>query len=168
MDNDKQSLQIQKQSSVTTSPDISVGVVTPMVKIGRGKYIPLYGRDSQYVQVKDFWMDVYPVTNRNYLEFVVKNKRWRKSNSKKIFVDDNYSIHWKNDTTLGEQLNENSPVTNVSWYAAKAYCECQGKRLATVDEWEYVAMSDQTKSDARKVKAYNQYILDWYEKPKTF
>jgi len=25
----------------------------------------------------------------------------------------------------------------------KKYCECQGKRLPTMDEWEYVAMADE-------------------------
>ena len=43
-----------------------------MVKIDGGTYIPLYGRDSLVVTISSFKMDVYPVTNEQYLEFVKK------------------------------------------------------------------------------------------------
>src|SRR5690606_12444566 len=59
-------------------------------------------------------------------------------------------------------------VTNVSWYAAKKYGESKGKRLPTMDEWEYAAMSDAKTMDARTKKSYNQYILSWYETAKTY
>jgi hypothetical protein len=29
-------------------------------------------------------------------------------------------------------------------------------------------MANENVADARKIEEYNQYILDWYEKPKTF
>lgn len=152
---------------VVTPNDTTFGVTTTMANIKGGKYVPLYGRDSQLVTINSFSMDVLPVSNANYLAFVNTNRRWRKSKIKKIFSDDNYLYHWKNDTSIGNEMNPNSAITNVSWYAAKAYCECQGKRLPTIDEWEYVAMANQEMADARKIKSYNQYILDWYEKPKT-
>lgn len=147
--------------------DSSFGVTVEMAKVLGGNYIPLYGRDSQIVKINDFYMDVYPVTNANYLAFVKKNSRWRKSNAKKIFIDNNYLFYWLNDTTLDVNMHDSSPVTNVSWFAANAYCNCQGKRLATVDEWEFVAMANTKVPDARKLETYNQFILDWYEKPKT-
>jgi sulfatase modifying factor 1 len=59
-------------------------------------------------------------------------------------------------------------VTNISWFAAKEYCDCQGKRLATLDEWEYVAMADEKRKDARSREEFNKYILSWYEKNKTY
>ncbi len=138
-----------------------------MVSIKGGEFIPLYGT-KEPVKVGDFQMDVYPVTNREFAEFVKKNPRWKRSQVKKLFADESYLQHWKDDVTPGEDQLLNSPVTNVSWYAAKNYCECEGKRLPTVDEWEYVAMADQTKADARVDKSYNQYILGWYETPQTF
>jgi len=139
-----------------------------MVTIKGGEYIPLYGRDSMKVVINDFLMDVYPVTNKEYLEYVIKHKNWQKSKAIKLFVDASYLREWKSDTTLNANQKLNSPITNISWFAAKSYCENQGKRLPTVDEWEYVAMANKTKPDARSLKNYNEFILSWYEKPKTF
>lgn len=154
--------------SVSTPNDKSFGVETPMVSVEGGKYIPLYGGKNKEVEVNNLLIDVYPVSSENFLAFVKQNKRWRKSQIKKLFADGNYLNNWKNDTILPSDVKPNSPITNVSWYAANAYCECQGKRLATVDEWEFVAMANENVADARKIEEYNQYILDWYEKPKTF
>ena len=55
----------------------------------------------------------------------------------------------------------------MSWFAAKAYCECEGKRLPTMDELEYAAMADETVKDARIKKSYNEQILNWYEAPRS-
>jgi len=139
-----------------------------MVEIKGGTYIPLYGRDSMQVTINDFQMDVYPVTNEEFLAFVIKNPRWKKSRVKKIFADENYLHQWKTDTTFGDTQSLKAPITDISWFAANDYCECQGKRLPTIDEWEYAAMSNEKLPDARYLKAYNEYILSWYEKPKTF
>lgn len=148
--------------------DTFCGTATKMVNIEGGKYIPLYGRDSQMVKVSSFSMDEFPVTNKQFLLFVKTNKRWRKSNIKRIYADSNYLQNWQNDTLFNENINSNTAVTNVSWFAAKAYCECQGKRMPTVDEWEFVAMANEHMADARKVKSYNVAILAWYEKPNTY
>ncbi len=147
--------------------DTFFGVTADMVNIQGGNYIPLFGRDSQQVNVTNFLMDEMLVTNAQYLAFVKTNKRWRKSNIKRIFADSNYLIDWQNDTLFGENKQNKSAVTHVSWFTAKAYCECQGKRLPTVNEWEFVAMANEKIPDARKVKSYNEAILAWYEKPNT-
>lgn len=149
-------------------PDSSFHVTTEMALVTGGSYVPLYGKQQTEVVVNDLYMDVYPVTNAEYLDFVKKNKKWQKSQVKKLFADGNYLRKWQNDTVLNVNVKSNSPVTNISWFAANAYCDCQGKRLATVDEWEYVAMANQKIADARKLESYNQLILDWYEKPKTY
>ena len=139
-----------------------------MTNIKGGTYTPLYGRDSLQVTIGDFLMDVYPVTNQEYILFVTKNPKWKKSKIIRLFADESYLLDWKSDTIINVNQDLKSAVTNVSWFAAKAYCNEKGKRLPTVDEWEYVAMANKKLPDARKLKSYNEYILSWYEKPKTF
>ena len=147
---------------------ISANCQSEMVSIKGGEYIPLYGRDSMKVTINDFKMDVYPVTNQEFIAFVKENPQWKKSKAIKLFVDKSYLYQWQNDTILGVNQKLNSPATNVSWFAAKGYCESKGKRLPSVDEWEYVAMANKTMPDARRLETYNAYILGWYEKPKTY
>ncbi len=139
-----------------------------MAKIEGGTYIPLYGNDSLPVTVENFQIDKYPLTNKEYRKFMLENSKWKKSEVKALFADGRYLNHWKNDTELKSDELENAPVTNVSWFAARAYCKWQGKRLPTLDEWEYVAMADKETADARKKDGYNQFILSWYERPKSF
>ena len=139
-----------------------------MVPIKGGTYTPLYGRDSLQVTIIDFKMDVYPVTNQEYLEFVKEHPKWKRSKVIKLFADESYLINWNSDTEFGDSQSLNAPITNVSWFVANDYCECQGKRLPTIDEWEYAAMANEELPDARELKNYNEYILGWYEKPKTF
>lgn len=136
-----------------------------MARIDAGSYVPLYGMDSSRVQVKPFLIDTIPVTVADYKKFVADNPDWKRSEIKRLFADEGYLNNWSDDRDYGT-LDPNEPVTQVSWFAASNYCKFVGKRLPTVDEWEYVAMADQREADAREKKSYNQYILSWYEKPK--
>lgn len=119
------------------------------------------------VQVDAFRMDVTPVTQLQYLDFVSRSPEWKKSKVKRLFADTSYLGSWSDDLTPPAELGE-SPVTMVSWHAASAYCSAQGKRLPTVDEWEYVAMADAKRKDAREDPDYTQSILRSYETPRTY
>ncbi|WP_347068911.1 formylglycine-generating enzyme family protein [Flavobacterium sp. WV_118_3] len=141
---------------------------TKMVLIKKGSFVPLYGDvNKKTVTIDAFKMDIYPVTNEEYLSFLKEKASYRRSVIKRIFADISYLEYWKNDLDYGEN-NGKAPVTNVSWFAAKKYCEYKGKRLPAMDEWEYAAMADQKHRDARTKVAYNNYILGWYEKRNTF
>lgn len=139
-----------------------------MALVKGGTYKPLYGSSSEEpINVGGFYMDVTPVTHQDFLEFVKEFPEWQKANVKKLFADERYLATWASDTRIPESLRD-KPVNNVSWFAAKAYCECQDKRLPTVDEWEFAAMASHNKADARKDSLYNVSILRNYEKPKTY
>ena len=136
-----------------------------MVFIEGGTYTPLYGTDSLPVKVESFRIDIYPVTNSQYLEFVNQNPTWKKGNAKLLLADELYLKDWESPNTLGAKAPMNSPVTNVSWYSARAYCACQGKTLPSINEWEVVAMASEKNKDARQEESYNAKILEWYGKP---
>lgn len=139
-----------------------------MQKVAAGNYVPLYGvADGGAVEVDAFLIDTYPVTNAQFVDFLKKNPEYQKSNIKRLFADKSYLAHWVSDLDFGT-LDPQAPVTSISWFAAKKYCECEDKRLPTMDEWEYVAMSDSKNLDAREKETYNKYILSWYETPKTY
>ena len=138
-----------------------------MVFIKGGSYTPLYGRDSMQVAIEDFYMDTYPVTNEAYVAFIQAYPEWKRSRVIKLFADGNYLRKWATDKTLGTEQSATAAITGISWFAANAYCECQGKRLPSTDEWEYVAMANESLPDARFTENYNAYILSWYEKPHT-
>ncbi len=137
-----------------------------MAFIPSGIYTPLYEaqEDTLQIIVDPMNMDVYPVTNEDYLEFVMEYPKWKRSAAKRIFADGSYLTQWSSDSTFNEIVDQ-SPVTNISWFAARAYCKCKEKRLPTVAEWEYVAAASEMSRDGKNEDEYNQRILDWYSKP---
>jgi len=142
----------------------SKSLSSSMVMVKGGSYLPLYSKNVQKTEVKTFYMDIYPVTNTDFLAFVKTNPEWKKSNVKSIFADSNYLKQWNTDFTFNKKI-ANSPVVNVSWFAAKKYCECQGKRLPETAEWELAARASETKADASKDQGFNQWVLNWVTKP---
>jgi len=147
---------------------VTYGQTAEMALVKGGDYLPLYGIDKEEkVSVNSFYMDTKPVTHADFLAFVKKFDQWQKSRVRKLFADERYLSSWEGDLQVPEELMD-KPVNNVSWFAAKAYCECQGKRLPNVDEWEYAAMADAEKPDARRDSLFNTAVLRTYEKPKTY
>src|SRR5690606_41292461 len=79
-------------------------------------------------------------------------------------VDENYLGHWTAPDAFGDQAVADQPVTQVSWFAALAYCEARDARLPSWAEWEYVAAADETRRDARADPAWRERILSWYSR----
>lgn len=110
-------------------------------------------------------MDVYAVTNGEYLEFVRRHPEWRRSGAKKLFTDAAYLQHWQGDLELGPLAPPESPVVNVSWFAARAYLKAHGKELPTVDQWEYAAAASDTRADASRDPVFLDQLRHWYGRP---
>lgn len=139
-----------------------------MVLIKGGRYTPFWKDEKSLipVKVKPFYMDRHPVTNAEFLKFVKANPKWQRSKVKSIFAGGTYLRHWKSDLELGSSVDPQSPVTNVSWFAAKAYAEWKGKRLPSIAEWEYVALSGVRTGSETSERKIDQKILEWYLTPK--
>lgn len=117
------------------------------------------------VTIAPFELMTTPVTNAQFLAFVTRHPEWRRGATPSIFAEARYLSHWGGPLWLGTSALPTQPVTQVSWFAAQAYCEAEGARLPRWSEWEYAAAADATRADARQDPAWREHILAWYSKP---
>lgn len=88
-------------------------------------------RPMEKVYVSDFYMDLHEVTNKEFNECQAAGKcRDCLKNGQCDYIGARYGWRYKKD----EQ-----PVTGVSWFTAREYCQFRGKRLPTEAEWEKAA-----------------------------
>lgn len=158
---------------------VSLSAASSMARIPAGRYVPLYTLPaaagppggatapvpSSRRAVGAFEMDVYPVTNGEFLAFLRTHPEWQRSKASRLFVDESYLRHWRGDLDPGDNAPERSPVVNVSWFAARAFLKSQGKALPTVDQWEYVAAADERRTDASRDPAFHERLRLWYGRP---
>ncbi|MBV6492285.1 MAG: Serine/threonine-protein kinase pkn1 [Turneriella sp.] len=128
-----------------------------MVTIPSGSFRPFdLAKDQKNAKIRRFQIDKYPVSTADFAAFLEKNPAWQKEKISRIRADKGY--------LQGVALNpplQGVAMTQVSWYAARAYCRAKGKRLPTLNEWEYVATYN--KWDA--LPANNERILKWFAQP---
>jgi formylglycine-generating enzyme required for sulfatase activity/dienelactone hydrolase len=146
-----------------------IGTIAPgMVRIQgqefKANLLQLDSRTLPVLDLSDFLLDRYEVTNLRFKEFVEaggyeKPEYWKHKFVKdgielswqaamKLFVDQTGRpgpATWKNgDFPKGQEAY---PVGGVSWYKAAAYAEFAGKRLPTVYHWS-LAAGDMFRVDA--------------------
>ena len=92
------------------------------------------------VPVAAFRLDVTPVTEAGFAAFVAAHPRWRRDRVPGIFADAGYLRHWASAEGPGAGARPDAPVVNVSWFAARAYCQARGARLPVEAEWEAAAV----------------------------
>ncbi len=127
---------------------------------GRGLVSTLYGvLSTDSLNLSDFLMDRFEVTNRQYKAFVdaggYAEERWWDSS----IVRDGKPIAWRDaiaifldetgqpgpsewEGSAPKPGTEDLPVGGVSWYEARAYSRFVGKELPTVLEWNAAAIPE--------------------------
>lgn len=118
------------------------------------------------VYLNDFYIDIFPVTNGDYLEFIndggYKNFKFWLSEAWDTVRQNNWNapLYWqkadnnewikidfRGEKNIKEILDE--PVINVSYYEAHAFAKWAGKRLPSEAEWEKAASFDEDKNYKR-------------------
>ena len=138
-----------------------VGTIPPgMVRVSPVKYfktlfIPGY-EGMPELALKDYWIDQYEVTNRQFKAFLDQGGYQKRQYWKVDFLRDGKRLSWEEAMALfrdsagrpgpkewiqGEypKGQDGFPVTGISWYEAAAYAEFAGKNLPTIYHWNRAA-----------------------------
>jgi formylglycine-generating enzyme len=137
--------------------------VSRMAMVPAGRYRPLYAaKGAERVDVAAFALDREPVTTGDFLTFVKRHPQWRRDRVRRVYADASYLADWPSASGAGSGAVLRRPVTQVSWFAARAYCASLGKRLPTVDEWEYAAAAGERSTDASRNATFRARLLALY------
>jgi formylglycine-generating enzyme required for sulfatase activity len=136
------------------------------VRIPGGRFIPLFQMHGEReATVHPFLLDRRPVTRGEFLDFVRANPLWRRGQASRALADEHYLADWPGELDAGTAEDLDRPVTQVSRYAAEAYCKAAGARLPGAVEWEYTAAASATERDASHDPAFQQWLLERYTRP---
>jgi serine/threonine protein kinase/formylglycine-generating enzyme required for sulfatase activity/dienelactone hydrolase len=124
-------------------------------KYSRTLFIPGY-EGMPELPLKDYWIDQYEVTNKQFKSFVDQGGYQKRDYWKVNFVRDGKQLSFDEATKLfsdatgrpgpkdwvqGEYSKgqDDFPVTGISWYEAAAYAQFAGKSLPTIYHWNRAA-----------------------------
>jgi formylglycine-generating enzyme required for sulfatase activity/dienelactone hydrolase len=146
--------------AATVPLDESGKIPAGMVRVSPGQYsktlfIPGY-EGMPELPLKDYWIDKYELTNRQFKAFVDQGGYQKREYWKVEFQRDGKHLSWDDAMALfrdaagrpgpkdwiqGEypKGQDDFPVTGVSWYEASAYAEFAGKSLPTIYHWNRAA-----------------------------
>jgi predicted esterase len=146
--------------AATVTLDESGKIPSGMVRVSPGKYprtlfIPGY-EGMPELPLKDYWIDQYEVTNRQFKAFVDQGGYQKREYWKVDFQRDGKHLSWEDamalfrdaagragpkDWVQGEypKGQDDYPVSGISWFEAAAYAEFAGKSLPTIYHWNRAA-----------------------------
>jgi len=134
-------------------------VPSGMVRVPGGEvefHLPGMEKAVSVVNLPDYWIDRYEVTNKDFKQFVDAGGYRKPEYWKQPFVENGKALSWDEAMSrfrdkagrpgpasweLGNypEGQGDYPVTGVSWYEAAAYAEFAGKSLPTAHQWQNAA-----------------------------
>ncbi|GJL65125.1 MAG: hypothetical protein NPIRA05_00960 [Nitrospirales bacterium] len=126
--------------SVTEKAAQMLEVLEEMILIPKGPFFYGAERDREDIPY-DYYMDIFPVTNAQYKEFMLANGY----GLQKFWSEEGWA--WKQEKQMSCPIDwtdpkwnqTDHPVIGVNYYEAEAYATWAGKRLPTEQEWEKAA-----------------------------
>ena len=130
-----------------------------MVAVAGGEYTLAgsWRASNRRVMLRDYLIDRYEVSNRDYDAFV-RSGGYRRSDIWKTLPFSDVEKHFRDNTGLPGPRSwsggappagrDNYPVTDVTWHEASAYALWKGKQLPSIYQWEKAARYPQTKGIA--------------------
>lgn len=144
----------QVQVSLTLDPENRIP--SGMVRVSGGKLESSRLVLLKPVELEDYWMDQFEVSNQRFKKFVDAGGYQKRQYWKFPFIKNGHELSWReamqefHDTTgrpgpagweLGDypKGEDHLPVTGVSWFEAAAYAEFNGTHLPSLYHWFYAA-----------------------------
>lgn len=134
---------LEEAMGLVPDGEVALGAIDEVLADGRLSDEELLAARARVVRVDHFFLDRYPVTNRQFFEFVAAGgyeqiALWDESIWPAVlqFVDRTSMpgpAYWQNGSF--EPGKDDHPVVGVSWYEAAAYARWVGKRLPSDAEW---------------------------------
>src|SRR6059058_3079098 len=75
---------------------------------------------STPVDIAPFAMRSEPVTVREFAAFVQAHPEWQRGQAPSLLADHRYLLQWEDPRQPGASVPAAAPVTEVSWFAARA------------------------------------------------
>jgi serine/threonine protein kinase/formylglycine-generating enzyme required for sulfatase activity/predicted esterase len=126
---------------------------------------------DRQVELNNYFIDKYEVSNREYKEFIVAGGYFKREYWQQPFIKDGKTISWEEAikefhdrtglpgprTWTGQNFPQDEadhPITDITWYEAAAYAAFRGKQLPTIFQWEKAARNG-------LFTYYSGYVLPW-------
>lgn len=123
------------------SPDRIVHEKTEIefVRVPAGPFLYGEGADQKKLELPEYWIGRYPVTNAQYKRFLDANPTHPVP-----FRDGDWAkpYNWDKQTRTFPADRADHPAVLVNWNDARAFCDWAGLRLLAEQEWEKAARGD--------------------------
>jgi formylglycine-generating enzyme required for sulfatase activity len=122
---EKQEKSVSEEAKPAIVPGEMVGIPAGEFIMGTDSKEPVdsWANPKHKLSLPAFLIDKYEVTNLQYMEFTSKTGYAAEGDWRPYFTPDKAQV----------------PVLHISWKDADAYCQSEGKRLPTEEEWEKAA-----------------------------